>query len=63
MSNQNPIRPVHTTEISREDYLKKIRLLKDELNRLTILENPQEIQRICAHIIEIKKMLEKSQSG
>jgi len=39
--------------------LKKIKLLEDELSRLTILENPHEIVDICASIIDIKKNIEK----
>ena len=39
--------------------LEKIRLLEDELSRLTILENPLEIKNICTTIIDIKKSIEK----
>ncbi|HKH61647.1 MAG TPA: hypothetical protein VKA49_12490 [Flavitalea sp.] len=39
--------------------LEKIKLLEDELSRLTILENPLEITDICATIIDIKKNIEK----
>ena len=37
----------------------KIKLLEDELSRLTILENPLEIKNICESIIDIKKSIEK----
>ena len=39
--------------------LEKIKLLEDELSRLTILENPKEIKIICASIIDIKKNIEE----
>jgi hypothetical protein len=60
MSIEDPILPKHIGEVSREDYLKKIRSLEDALNRLNVLEHPREIQRICARIIDLKKILEKS---
>lgn len=63
MSTKNPILAAKSKEIQKDLPLDKIKLLEDELNQLTILENPIEIQKICNSIIEIKKTLEKKHSS
>lgn len=50
-------------ELRIQNHLNKIKLLEEELNRLTILENPREIEAICHSIIDLKKMLEQASSG
>ena len=60
MSVKNPVRTSASKEIEKQRQLDKIRLLEEELNRLTILENPQEIKNICNSIIDLKNKLEKS---
>ena len=47
------------TNQNATSQLEKLKLLEDELSRLTILENPQEIKDICTSIIDIKKNIEK----
>ena len=47
------------TNPNAKSQLEKLKLLEDKLNRLTILENPQEIKDICISIIDIKKNIEK----
>lgn len=51
--------PAHPNQNATSSQLAKIKLLEDELSRLTILENPQEIKNICASIIDIKKNIEE----
>ena len=59
MSLKNPILSASSKNIGKEGRLKKIKLLEDELSRLTILENPLEIQDICTSIIDLKKSIEE----
>ncbi len=60
MSVKNPARTAASKETEKKRQLEKIRLLEEELNRLTILENPQEIKNICNSIMDLKNQLEKS---
>jgi hypothetical protein len=62
MSGKNPILSVASKERRISNHLDKIKLLEAKLNRLTILENPQEIKDICTNIISLKKHLEKATS-
>ena len=59
MSTPNPILAAGSKDVKRKTHLEKIKLLEEELLRLTILENPLEISIICKSIIDIKKNLEK----
>jgi hypothetical protein len=60
MSVKNQVRTSASKEIEKQRHLDKIRLLEEELSRLTILENPREIKNICNSIIDLKNKLEKS---
>lgn len=59
MPKQNPMLIADSNQNETKSQLEKIKLLEDELSRLTILENPLEIKDICASIIDIKKNIEK----
>lgn len=58
MSGVQPI-PSTAKEV-RKLQLEKLKSLQEELNSLTILENPLEIENICKSIIELKSILEKT---
>lgn len=62
MSSENPVLSASSKEARIKSDLAKIKSLEDELSRLNILENPQEIKNICISIIDIKKDLEKETS-
>ena len=62
MSTKNPILTAKSKEIQKDLPLDRIKLLEHELNQLTILENPLEIQEICNRIMDIKKTLQKTAS-
>ena len=51
--------PADSKEVQRLYHLGKIKLLEEELNRLTILEHPREIQSLCCKIIRLKQFLQK----
>lgn len=59
MSVKNPVRAAVSEETEKQIHLDKIKSLEDELSRLTILENPQEIKNICNSIMDIKEKLAK----
>ncbi len=59
MPRRHPILTADSNQNETMSQLEKIKLLEDELSRLTILENPLEITDICATIIDIKKNIEK----
>ena len=63
MPVKNPILSAGSKEAEIKSYLEKIQVLQDDLARLTILENPVEIERICKSIIDLKKSLEKANSA
>ena len=58
MARENPMLTA-STEDQNHTPLDKIKLLQDQLSRLTILDNPQEIRDICTTIIDLKKHLQK----
>ncbi|MBC7827345.1 MAG: hypothetical protein H7122_06345 [Chitinophagaceae bacterium] len=51
--------PADSKEVQMEYHLGKIKLLESELNRLTILEHPRQIQSLCCKIMHIKRLLAK----
>jgi hypothetical protein len=51
--------PFDSREAQQVYHLARMKQLEEELNRLNILEHPNEIQAICKQIIAIKELLRK----
>lgn len=63
MLTKKLVLPADSKEVQQEYHLGKLKLLEEELNRLTILEHPREIQSLCCKIIRIKNLLQKNKSS
>ena len=59
MLTKKVVLPADSKEVQKEYHLCKLKLLEEELNRLTILEHPLEIHSLCCKIIQIKQLLQK----
>jgi hypothetical protein len=44
-------------EVMRAHYVAQLVRLEKELNRLTILEHPRQVQDTCRRIIKVKNLL------
>lgn len=57
LTRKKKLPPPDSPELLKEYYRGQLIQMESELNQLTLLENPREIQSLCCKIIIIKNMM------